>query len=61
MSQLPSQCTLFIKGFCARNYFYARYSQNPSVDWKLANKTKANVEAVMEVSNKGYTEIIQLR
>jgi hypothetical protein len=61
MSQLPSSCTLFIKGFCAQNYFYARYSQNPSVDLSLAKTTKSHVEAVIKVSNKGYAEIIQLR
>ncbi|CDZ78471.1 hypothetical protein BN59_02781 [Legionella massiliensis] len=61
MSQLPSSCTLFIKGFCAWNYFYARYSQNPSVDLSLAKTTKSKVEAVVKVSNGGFAEIIQLR
>lgn len=60
-SQLPSHCTMFIKGFCAQNYFYARYSQNPSIDLNLAKTTKSKVEAVIKVSNKGYAEIIQLR
>lgn len=58
MNELPARCTLFIKGFCAQNYFYARYSQNPSVNLHLA---KTHVEAIVKVSNKGFAEVMKLR
>lgn len=60
--QLPSNCTLFIKGFCGSNYFFPNYEQATTVSFipSQINKTSSG-EVTVKISKAGYAEVVQLR
>jgi hypothetical protein len=60
--QVPDNCTLFIKGFCASDYFFPNYEQAASVNFipNQINKL-SKAEATLKISKAGYAEVIQLR
>lgn len=58
---IPDSCQLFIKGFCAHDYFYPRYSQAPTVtnDFSTLSNNQS-VWALIKVSPQGFAEVIKL-
>ena len=61
LENIPNSCQLFIKGFCAHDYFYPRYSQASSVSKDF--KTLSNNQftwALIKVSQQGFAEVVEL-
>ena len=60
--QLPANCTLFIRGFCASNYFFPNYEQAANVNFIPAQIDKfSKAEVVVKISKAGFAEVVQLR
>ena len=60
--QLPANCSLFIKGFCAQNYFFPNYEQAPGVYFNPEQINRSsNAEVLVKISKAGFAEVVQLR
>jgi hypothetical protein len=60
--QWPESCKLFIRGFCASNYFFPNYEQAASVSFIPAQINKSSkAEVTVKISKAGFAEVIQLR
>lgn len=60
--QLPANCKLFIRGFCASNYFFPNYEQAANVTFIPAQINKSSkAEVTVKISKAGFVEVVQLR